>query len=72
MVLGLKGRRCVSHPILHNDKGLKGPTNLSWIREAGREQTPYKALWPRKNEVLLPCPHFIINSVFYCSKLKIT
>ena len=25
---------------------------------------------PRRNEVLLPCPHFIINSVFYFSKYK--
>ena len=37
MVLGLKGRGCASHPILHDDKGLKGPTNLSWIREAGNK-----------------------------------
>ena len=37
MVLGLKGRGCASRPILHDDKGLKGPTNLSWIREAGNK-----------------------------------
>jgi len=35
VVLGVKGSRCASRPILHDDKGLKSPTNLSWIREAG-------------------------------------
>ena len=69
MVLGLKGRGCASHPILHDDKGLKGPTNLSWIREAGNKLL-IRLYGSGKMKFSCLAPHFIINSIFYCSKYK--
>ena len=69
MVLRLKGRRCASRPILHNDKGLKGPTNLSWIREAGNKLS-IRLYGLGKMKFSCHVLILIINSVFYCSKYK--
>ena len=68
MVLRLKGRRCVSRPILHNDKDLKGSTNLSWIREAGnklliRLYGPGKMKFSCLALILLLIVYFIVVSI---------
>ena len=60
VVLGVKGSRYVSRPILYDDEGLKSPTNLSWIRKAGNRLL--KGLYsPKEMDFSCLAPDFIIK-----------
>jgi len=69
--LGVKGSRCASRPILHDDKGLKSPTNLSWIREAGNKLL--KGLYgPEEMEFSCLAPVLLLIIYFSLVSIKIT
>ena len=71
VVLGVKGSRCASRPILHDDKGLKSPTNLSWIREAGNRLL--KGLYgPKEMEFSCLAPILLLIIYFILVSIKIT
>jgi len=61
VVLGVKGSRYASRPILHDDEGLKNPTNLSWIREAGNRLL--KGLYGPKEMSSTALPPFYYLSI---------